>query len=226
MQYVMYKKHIDLEEVPRHTIIWQYMPLSKFICLLREEKLYFNRVDNFKDKRECTLTAIDKKIFRFTKDAECYWERERKRHFINCWLESDYELALMWDTYGKDGVAIKTTVGNLIDSLAVDSEHHQYLSRVKYLDEKLDCSQDWGTPNNVLKIPLSKRKFYEQEREIRLLYTREETDEQKGISFSVDLNCLISEVRVYPDAPPYFLEVVKKELQIASVETVALFSEV
>ena len=222
----MYKGHRDLQEVPRWTVIWQYMSLSKFICMLRESKLYFNRVDNFKDKTECTLTAIDKKIFRYTKDAEWYWERERKLHFISCWVESNYELALMWDTYGKDGVAIKTTVGDLIDSLAVDTEHYQYLARVKYIDEQFESSQEMGSPINFLKIPLSKRKFYEQEKEIRLLYSRSEVNDQTGISFPIDLNCMINEVKVYPNAPNYFLDVVNKELTTAGVKLNAIFSEV
>lgn len=222
----MYKEHRDLQEVPRWTVIWQYMSLSKFICMLRERKLYFNRVDNFKDKTECTLTAIDKKIFRYTKDADWYWERERKLHFISCWVESDYELALMWDTYGKDGVAIKTSVDDLINSLSVDTEHYQYLARVKYIDEQLDSSQDMGTAINFLKIPLAKRKYYEQEKEIRLLYSRSETDDQTGISFPIDLNCLINEVKVYPNAPRYFLDVVNKELESARVCVNAQFSDI
>lgn len=222
----MYKEHRDLEVVPRQTVIWQYMSLSKFICLLREKELYFNRIDNFKDSKECTLTAIDKKIFRYSKDAEQYWEKERKRHFINCWLESKYELALMWDTYGKEGVAIKTTVGNLIDSLANDTEHYQYLAKVKYIDEQFGSSQDAYTPINVLKIPLSKRKYYEQEKEIRLLYSRENVDDQKGISFPVDLQCLINEVRVYPNAPTYFLNVINRELESAKIKISALSSEI
>lgn len=222
----MYKEHRDFPEVSRQTIIWQYMPLSKFICLLRGRMLYFNRVDNFKDKTECTLTAIDKKVFRYTKDAEWYWERERKLHFISCWVESDYELALMWDTYGKNGVAIKTTVGDLIDSLAVDTEHYQYLARVKYIDGQFESSQEMGTPINFLKIPLSKRKFYEQEKEIRLLYSRSEVDDQTGISFPIDINCMINEVRVYPNAPDYFLGVVNKELESANISIDAQFSEI
>ena len=209
-----------------NTIIWQYMPLSKFICLLRERKLYFNRVDNFKDNSECTLTAIDKKLFRYTDDAEWYWKREKKLHFISCWVESDYELALMWDTYGREGVAIKTTVGDLIDGLAVDTEHTQYIGRVKYVDEKEDSSQDMGAPINFLKIPMSKRKYYEQEKEIRLLYARSEIDEQTGVSFPIDLNCLINEVRVYPNAPQYFLDVVKEEIETANIKATVLFSEV
>lgn len=57
----MYQEHKAFEVVPPETIVWQYMPLSKFICLLRKKELYFNRIDNFNDNTECTLTAIDKK---------------------------------------------------------------------------------------------------------------------------------------------------------------------
>ncbi len=208
----MFKFHRAFEEVPRSTVIWQYMPLSKFICLLRKSQLYFNRIDNYSDNAECTLTAIDKKIFRYSKDSEWYWEKERKRHFISCWLESNHELALMWDTYGKEGVAIRSTVGDLIDSLAVDTEHYQYLARVKYLDELLESSQDTNTRPNVLKIPMSKRKYYEQEKEIRLLYSREDVVNQTGFSFPVDLNCLINEVVTYPNAPSYFIDIINEEM--------------
>ena len=219
-------EHRAFDYVHPKTIIWQYMSLSKFISLLRERKLYFNRVDNFNDKYECTLTAIDKKVFRYTDDAKWYWERERKLHYISCWVESDYELALMWDTYGKDGVAIKTTVEDLKKGLAVDTEHHQYLARVKYIDGQLESSQEMGTPMNFLKIPMSKRKFYEQEREIRLLYTKEKIDDKTGISFPIDLNCLINEVRVYPDAPLYFLDVVNKEIETAGINVSAYLSDI
>lgn len=213
----MYQEHRAFEVVPPETIIWQYMPLSKFICLLRKKELYFNRIDNFSDNTECTLTAIDEKVFRYSEETKLYWERERKRHFISCWVESDYELALMWDTYGKGGVTIKTTVGSLIDSLAIDSDHIQYLARVNYIDEQSDSSQEAGTAINVLKIPMTKRKYYEQEREIRLLYTRNEIDDQTGFSFPVDLDCLIDEVVVFPNAPQYFLDVVNNELVNAGI---------
>ena len=202
------------------------MSLSKFICLLRNKALYFNRVDNFNDNKECTLTAIDKKIFYYSENTKEYWERERKRYFISCWIESDYELALMWETYGKGGVAIKTSVGNLIDSLTVDTDHTQYLARVNYIDDQLESTQEAGKRMNVLQIPLSKRKYYEQEKEIRLLFSKNEVDDQTGISFPIDINCLISEVRVYPGAPQYFLEIVKNELQSVEIDINVLFSEI
>lgn len=222
----MYKRHRAFEVVHPETIIWQYMSLRKFICLLRKKELFFNRIDNFQDKSECTLTAIDKKIFKSAEDATRYWERERKRHFISCWIECDHELALMWDAYGKDGVAIKTTVGGIIDSLAIDTKHYQYLSRVKYIDELLDSSQDFGSPINVLKIPMTKRKYYQQENEIRLLFTRVETDDRSNFSFPVDLECLIDKVIVHPNALQVFLDKVNRELQNANIGITAELSNI
>lgn len=224
----MIKEHPLLEEVPNGTIIWQYMCLSKFIDLLREQKLYFNRIDNFKDKLECTLTAIDKKIFRYNKEAKEYWDKERKRHFISCWVEAPYELALMWDTYGQNGVAIKTTVGHLVASMKSDNEHHVYLSRVNYIDDKEGSSQQSGTPMNFLKIPLTKRKYYSQEQEIRLLYTNYDVtyDTPTGYKLPLDIKSLIEEVRVYPNAPMYFLDVVNHELKSNGLILKASFSEI
>lgn len=222
----MIKEHRAFEPISKDTIIWQYMPFIKFISLLREQKLYFNRIDNFKDKTECTLTAIDKKIFRYTKDSESYWDNERKRHFINCWIESDYELALMWETYGKDGIAIKTTIGDLYNALAQDKDNTQYIARVKYIDEQNESSQDIGTAKNALKVPMTKRKYYEQEKEIRLLYVWYDNEDQIGIKFPLDLTCLIKDVRVYSGASQYFLDVVNKELELSEIKVVAQFSKI
>lgn len=222
----MYYSHPDFPEVPIDTVIWQYMSLSKLINLLRERKLYFNRIDNFKDKTECTLTAIDKKVFKYTEGAKDYWEQERRRHFISCWLESEYELALMWETYGREGVAIKSTVGNLIQALKIDKDHKQYLARVKYINEKFEGAQGYGEIINILNIPFSKRIFYEQEREIRILYSQYEKSDKTGLSFPVDLRKLIIEVRLFPSAPQYFKDIVDKELESANLDIKSLFSDI
>lgn len=221
----MYKDHKLLEFVSDDVIIWQYMCLSKFIDLLKEKKIYLNRLDNYPDKQECTLTAIDKKLFKYDEDTKAYWDRERKRYFVSCWVESNYELALMWDTYGKGGVAIKTTVGNLKQSLAIDKEHIEYLARVCYLDKQLDSSQEPGSPLNILKIPLSKRKYYEQEQEIRLLYFSE-NDSVTGHNFPIDIELLIEEVLVYPNAPEYFLKVVNQILKECGLKLIASHSKI
>lgn len=208
----MYKTHKCFEEVPNDTIIWRYMTFDKFLYLLREKKLYFNRADNFSDQSECTLTTIDMNLFRYNKDAKEYWKQERKRNFINCWIECNYELALMWDTYGKNGVAISTSVGKLKESLSDDKEHDIYLSRVKYVDYDTGSSQNYGEPLNFHRIPMMKRIYFNQEKEIRLLYFKEKVTNKKGVAVSVDINKLINRIVVYPKASDYFLKLVNQEL--------------
>ena len=149
----MVKIHKHLEDIPDDIVIWRYMSLEKFLSLIENKELYFCRVDLFEDKHEATLPIIDKNNFYYSEENKNYWENERKRHFVNCWIESPHELSLMWTAYAKDGLAIKTTAGNLKKSLN-DSEENIYLSRVKYIDYNIDSSQDAGKPKNILKLLL------------------------------------------------------------------------
>ena len=103
------------------------------MVLVQEQMLHLHRIDKFEDSAEGTLSIIDKKLFRYD-ESNNYWERERKRHYVNCLIESPYELSLMWQCYGYNGIAIKTTVSKLRDSLSNDTEHKFNLSRVKYID--------------------------------------------------------------------------------------------
>ena len=112
----MIEFHKDLDTISYNTTIWRYMPIENFIRLINYRELHFHRIDSFNDKEEGTLTTIDKKIFRYFSNSKEYWETERKRHYISCWIESPHELALMWQTYGKKGIAIKSSVKSLINS--------------------------------------------------------------------------------------------------------------
>lgn len=222
----MIKQHKDLQEVSEDEVLWQYMPLSKFMSLIKRGELYLNRVDNFKDKRECTLTAIDKKIF-VNVDND-YWEKDKKRYFISCWVKDKNELALMWDTYGKDGVAIQTTARDMKACMATDKSNDVYMSYVKYIDDKIESSQDAGTPKNLLKIPFTKRLYYTQEQEVRLLYCDNEGSmkEKTGMYLPIAPQILLDKVIVYPGAPEYFLEIVNDVLENNGIDIKAVKSQI
>ena len=194
--------HPDLDYVDDDVIIWRYMSTDKFLQLLESKELHFHRIDSFSDKKECTLSTIDKGLFRYSSESARYWENERKRHFISCWIESPYELALMWDSYGKNGVAIKSSVRSMKKSFIKDVEHKIYVSRVKYIDYDEGSSQIGGTPLNILKIVYTKRKFFNQEREVRFLYSYYDSqigEEKEGVNFKCDIQTMIEEIKSAPN---------------------------
>lgn len=209
----MIKDNKDLDIVPDNIVIWRYMSLEKFLSLIENEELYFCRADLFEDKQEVTLPIIDKNNFYYSEENKNYWENERKRHFVNCWIESPHELSLMWTAYAKNGIAIKSTVGNL-KKCFINSIENIYLSRVKYIDYETDSSQDAGTPKNVLKLLFTKRSLFKQENEIRLLHSDYENKDRdiKGKSIKVDINVLIDEIVTSPNTDDNFLNLIKTYL--------------
>lgn len=198
----MIETHQELDLVNDNVTMWRYMSTVKFLSLIKSRELHFHRIDSFNDKEECTLSTIDKGIFIYNPKSAQYWKDERKRHFINCWIESPHELALMWDSYGDKGVAIKTSVRSIKKSFITDVKHKIYISRVKYIDFEEDSSQNGGTPMNVLKIVFTKRKFFNQEREIRLLYSfydNPKGEEKSGYDFKCDIETMIEEIKLAPN---------------------------
>ncbi|HDM8140916.1 TPA: DUF2971 domain-containing protein [Vibrio harveyi] len=127
---------------------------------------------------------------------------------VHCWYHSESESEAMWKLYSDSGkgIAIKTSVASLVDSLNMcDPQVPLRLGRVKYLDflsEDLtpkDCLID-GTTS-----PLLKRKEYEHENEVRLysvpqLKTAErwESYEPEPILVQVDISTLIEKVYISP----------------------------
>lgn len=215
----MVKRNKDLNDVSDNVIVWRYMSLDKFQYLINEKKLYFCRADLFEDKHEATLSMIDKEFFRYSEENKKYWEDERKRHFVNCWIESPHELSLMWTAYAKNGVAIKSTVGNLKNSL-INSPEDIYLSRVRYIDYDRDSSQDADTPLNILKLLFVKRSLFNQENEIRLLHSDYENKDGhiKSKSIKVDINVLIDEIVISPNTDDNFLDMIETWLQSKGIE--------
>ena len=149
----------DLGNIDNSITIWRYMSLKHFLCLIKTQELHFHRIDLYDDNYEGILTAKDKKIFKHYSIQKEYWERERKRHYVSCWTESPHELALMWQTYGTDGIVIKSSIMSLVDSFRDDSEHKLTLSKVQYLDFNSESSQMEGLPININNIVFTKRKL-------------------------------------------------------------------
>jgi hypothetical protein len=127
---------------------------------------------------------------------------------VHCWYHSESESEAMWKLYSDSGkgIAIKTSVASLVDSLNIcNQEVPLKLGRVKYLDflsnelTPKDCVIDGVTS------PLLKRKEYEHENEIRLysvpqLMTAERwaSYEPQPILVQADISTLIEKVYISP----------------------------
>lgn len=221
----MYKTHKDFTTPNRKTIIWRYMSLSKFLSLINNEELYFARHDKFFDAQEGILSDPDKSFF----DSKVPGISSRMKcenlgcTYINCWIMSDTEQYLMWTAYSSidEGIAIKTTVGNLIDSLDPNDKRSIYISDVNYIDYKSQYTFDkTGGFANLLAPFFCKGKYFEQEKELRLIYNNYEIDERnkiEGVQFKVSLDTLIDGIWIAPVARTWFEEIVKKELILHNI---------
>ena len=128
----MYKEHYSFHTPDKSLIVWRYLDFTKFVDLLISNQLYFARSDKFEDPFEGVFRLKD---YEETKDM---WTDERitkKYYFLNCWHINDNQSDAMWKIFlkTKNGIAIKSTVGNLINSLA-NAQEDIHMSKVYYRD--------------------------------------------------------------------------------------------
>lgn len=160
--------------------------------------------------------------------------------FINCWHQSEVESAAMWKLYEPTGrgIAIQTSVASLCESITDEKE--TLLAKVEYVDfERPDLEMF----NYLRKYSYKRESFkHEQELRLlhfdltpsrpmnALELARNPPKEQQGpgtdyeniIDYSllpsgkhlnVDVKTLIQSVVVAPDAPAWFIDVVRDVMQ-------------
>lgn len=176
--------------------------------------------------------ALNEELARF------YWEHNRKKDFVmvNCWSISPHESYALWKIYldeggnlgeGKNGVAIKSTVGAL--KRAVQNGKDPYpeeflLGKVKYkVHLKLDELAKFS-------IITTKKPYYDFEKEIRLFIFNEPLsdgcfppyDIHVGRSVKVDLQMMIHQIYISPFADASYAKKVGALFRSAGIENVVL----
>lgn len=215
------------------TVIWRYIDLTKFEKMLQDNALFFCRADRFSDPFEGSVPrreyeyrinerislakgagkdVTEQEAIEFVEGISHVHRMFKKKYIINCWHINNHENDSMWQLYLKtnEGVAIRSTVGNLLSSLENTVEKIM-CSKVRYIDYDngiwYDKNEYPVTHYNLFRPLIHKRIEFEQEAEIRLLHEldtdgHEELDQfwdsRMGLNICVNLNNLVDEIFLPP----------------------------
>ncbi|HKV98215.1 MAG TPA: hypothetical protein VJN96_00255 [Vicinamibacterales bacterium] len=156
---------------------WRYLTLERFAWLLENKKLWLARGDLLGDPHEGTLTRAQVEAFlkadrekpasKFANETQRQADlfllvvKIRASFYANCWIMLEHESNAMWHLYcgSHEGVAIKTTMGQLRDSIP-----NQYpVVRVQY-------TEDIPPTLDPFLLAGRKRLVFDYEREARILF--------------------------------------------------------
>lgn len=171
---------------PKQATLWRYMSLTKLLYLLVEKKLAFPRMDSMAaddpfEGRHSNRTMKELEEAFNSADFPQMTPEQRQRFsemmfadktaefFVSCWHEGRYESAALWRLYATtgEGVAVRTTMGDLTSGLQDDgTERTIFIGRVEYIDFDTDRT----ALGNVITPFFRKRRSFEHEHEVRLLY--------------------------------------------------------
>ncbi|MCY1356729.1 hypothetical protein D9M69_431900 [compost metagenome] len=207
--------------IEKDITIWRYMSLDKFIHLLDTQTLFFTCLDSYSksDPFEgyppmAVLQVIHDRIPEFNSNLDQNYATRNPTYFkslfntlfkqpsVNCWHANDRESEAMWKIYGDNqkGIAIKTTVENLMNS--IETSERIRIGKVSYTDYENPEIADLMDSINSGFGPLIKRKSYSHENEIRAFFRplgAKVTDtEFKSHSIKIDTKILIQEILISP----------------------------
>ncbi len=208
--------------------LWRYMDFTKFVSMLDHSGLYFTRSDLFDDLFVGSFSQDNKKYREIINSRFKRYREEanidgnigvvikhlRKWVYISCWHKNDQESAAMWKLYSKthESVCIQTTYhklrGCLDDSVGI--------GKVRYADYQ----KEWIPENHALSPFFYKRLSFEHEKEYRAVINfsnlsdltmieSEKKPKEKGVWKTINLNKLIENIHIAPEAPNWFAELVK-----------------
>lgn len=123
--------------------------------------------------------------------------------YASCWHEMEHESALMWKSYAEHeiGVAVKSC-GSRLRAAFADARQDLFLGRVRYRDYETEMLDE----TNKFHLHYSKRRFFETEHEVRLMYWARLKDLRPGhphplgMEIPVDIGALIETVHLRPSA--------------------------
>ncbi len=162
----------------------------------------------------------------FDREGENVQFSAHNRSFAQCW-SLKYESDAMWRIYSPDksAVRIRTKVEKLAKSLSAKCETPHisaYIGQVEYYSKKAMSSiakkifediED-GIETNFARTLLCKRKAFNHEKEVRLMYFGNHTDKgSETYKYEINPHELIDSVAIDPRAPDQLVDVYKYYLR-------------
>ena len=196
----------------------------------QQDNLYILAASNFRDDliqkrtgQPAELEQIKYLDEAITKMSNIPLVREKiffrafKSTLVNCWHQNEFESEAMWRLYSENnkGIAIQTTLQDLINSIDDERVH---ISEVKYIDFQDKNLKPKDCVVNGHLSALLKRKSFEHEKEVRLFFQPENdlntllAEDYKYQYQLIDINLskLISKVYISPYASELFASSVKE----------------
>jgi hypothetical protein len=220
-------ERFSLEQPALGDLLWRYMDFTKFVSMLVNEGLYLSRMDRLGDEYEGWIPEPKPKPnpgffgesdMTRQKELRLQWQQYRKRLYVSCWHANDVQSDAMWKLYSKGigGVAIRTTCRKLKASLE-KTKKKLWLYEVVYDD--IEKSRYYIT--SPFRACMTKRKPFEHEKEVRLLWYDSESSEQcgKNAKFSggffveCNLSILIEKIIISPNEKTWFVKIVEDVLK-------------
>ena len=219
------------------TKLWRYLDLPKFLDLIQRRRLFFSRVDRFRDsdRQEGVIhTQFHKKLlqqleagetklpenFGITRDQLLEMERHAeafnessflKRVFLNCWHMSEHESFAMWKVYSQSfGICVQSTYLDLLECF-VDDKWSCYNDKSRIYIGKviyIDKQSSLVPQENLFWPYIHKSQEFQYEQELRCLLNVWD-GENESFAPRVDTHRLIKAIHLSPFAPAWFKSVVE-----------------
>ena len=204
--------------------IWRYIDFSKFVDLLDSSCLFFPRITTLRDvdPYEGSFIPFSSHDKKDAHSKKVFKQLDTALHndvFVNCWYLSDIESAALWKLFPKsnEGIAIKSNVNNLIQSIeSKNSENTIHMGTVEYGHEEV-AAKKTKTPKSFSSddAVFTKRRCFEHEKELRLKVAAYDIkkpvlNNETGLKIEVDLQSMILEIIISPEAPSWMEDLVKR----------------
>lgn len=150
--------------------------------------------------------------------------------YCNCWHINNNENYALWKIYldnQKEGIAVKSTIGNLKKALSVEDDK-VFLGRVNYTDKKLSLNNE--SKVNEHSVILRKRLQYSYESELRaFVVSKTETGDENSydaLLVDIDIEQLVQEIWISPFAGQWLLEMINRLLENLKINFTVKSSEI